>query len=389
MFINDINIDLRDDYFFVSANVTSTKDVEITTDVYIKMRMVKITVVGDSGFTSNAQGMVGFRAHVFDVDIKEPDLVKKLAKLGFIAGVITAAFSPFLGLFVILGVAYIAGAVVPALIESVEKDTALEMNQQFGQSKKGVDMILPGTEAPQCSIEMDDFVVNADGINGFFWFNVKKNDYPAMNPIFWPADDKSPIPVTVKLPKGYYHPQDTSLRVHWEVFAGNQLLLTKDDNMLNPQLPGDPCKILIEHDTEELQKLNGFKVNCRVYRPWGIFTEDIYNVSYVLKIKDTLDRTKKFAQWGPYQSLYPKYPLTINGDNYGIPHWVPVHREPKIHKTDIDVRCKFVAFHTPNTEVRYFDELPFPEGQLLQNRHLVCDYCFFGGPDKDDPTPNN
>jgi hypothetical protein len=237
---------------------------------------------------------------------------------------------------------------------------------------------------------MDDFVVNADGINGFFWFNVKKNDYPAMNPLYWSADDKSPIPVTMKLPKGYYHPQDTSIRVHWEVFAGHQLLLTKDDNMLNPQLPGDPCKIFIEHNTGELQKLNGFKVNCRVYRPWGVFTEDIYNVSYVLEIKDTLDRTKKFVQWGPYQALYQKYPLTIDGNNYGQGYWVPIHREPKIHKTDIDVRCKFVAFHTPHAgEPRYFDELPFPEDQLLQNRHLVCDYCFFGGPDKDDPTPNN
>jgi len=390
LFINDIDMALQDGYFLVKANITSTKGAEIKTDVYIKMRMVKITVVGETGFTSNAQGMVGFKAQVFDVDIKEPDLIKKLEKLGFLAGIITAAFSPFLGLFVVLGVAYIAGSIVPALIESVENKTALQLNQQFGQNQKGVTITLPGTEAPECKIEMDDFVINADGINGFFWFNVKKNDYPAMNPVFWPVDDKSAIPVSVKLPKGYYHPQDTSIGVHWEVFANSQLLLTKDDNMLNPQLPGDPCKIFIEHNTEELQKLNGFKVNCRVYRPWGTFTEDIYNVSYVLGIKDTLDRTKKFVQWGPYQSLYAKYSLTIDGNNYGEPHWVPVHREPKIHKTDIDVRCKMVAFHTPHAnEVRYFDELPFPEDQLLQNRHLVCDYCFFGGPDKDDPTPNN
>ena len=101
------------------------------------------------------------------------------------------------------------------------------------------------------------------------------------------------------------------------------------------------------------------------------------------------DRAKKFVQWGPYQILYPKYPLTVDGYNYGQPDWVLLSKKPKIHKTDIDVRCKFVAFHTQNVELRYFDELPFPEDQLLENRHMICDYCFFGGPDKNDLTPNN
>ena len=159
--------------------------------------------------------------------------------------------------------------------------------------------------------------------------------------------------------------------------------------MRNPQLPGDPCKIFIEHNTEELQKLSGFKVYCRVYKPWGDWAEDLYNADFVLEIKDTLDRTRKFVHWGPYDIRYPKYSLTIDGNNYGQPHWKPLKKTPKIHKTDIDVRCKMVAFHSQQEEVRYFDELPFPEDQLLQNRHLVCDYCFFGGPDKDKPTPNN
>ncbi|KAJ1497679.1 hypothetical protein HMI54_013410 [Coelomomyces lativittatus] len=184
----------------------------------------------------------------------------------------------------------------------------MELNQQFGQSQQGVTMVLPGTEAPKCSIKMDDFVVNADGINGFFWFNVEKNAQAYINPVFWPVDDKSPIPVTVTIPKGYYHPQDQSIR---------------------------------------------------------------------------------FVHWGPYDILYPKYSLTIDGYNYGQPHWKPLKKTPKIHKTDIDVRCKMVAFHSEREEVRYFDELPFPEDQLLQNRHLVCDYCFFGGPDKNEPKPNN
>jgi hypothetical protein len=180
------------------------------------------------------------------------------------------------------------------------------------------------------------------------------------------------------------------IRVRWEVVAGRQQIFTMDDNMLNPQFSSNPRKILIDHNKKELQQVSGFKIKCRVYRPWGDWTEDIYNVNYVLDIVDTLDRTKKFVQWEPYGTLYQKYPIENGELHYDKGYWVTEHREPKIHKTDIDVRCKMVAFHTPYVgDPRYFDELPFPENQLLQNRHLVCDYCFFGGPDKDDPTPNN
>lgn len=96
MFINDIDMALQDDYFLVKANVTSTRDAEITTDVYIKVRIVKVTVVGDSAVASTLQNIVGFKAEVFDLDIKEPDLIKKLEKLGFLASIVMAAFSPFL-----------------------------------------------------------------------------------------------------------------------------------------------------------------------------------------------------------------------------------------------------------------------------------------------------
>ena len=35
--------------------------------------------------------------------------------------------------------------------------------------------------------------------------------------------------------------------------------------------------------------------------------------------------------------------------------------------------------------LEYLDELPFPLEDLVANRVRVCDYCFFGGPTKDEP----
>jgi hypothetical protein len=128
-----------------------------------------------------------------------------------------------------------------------------------------------------------------------------------------------------------------------------------------------------------------------MYRPWGDFTEDIYNnPNMVIKIADTLDRTRRFVKWGPYTTLYKTYLRNSQGQILSrYPAWRPLKRTPKIHKTDIDVRCKFVAHHTEFASFAYFDQLPFPPARLKENRHLLCDYCFFGGPDKNQPTPNN
>ena len=36
-------------------------------------------------------------------------------------------------------------------------------------------------------------------------------------------------------------------------------------------------------------------------------------------------------------------------------------------------------------DLEHMDELPFPLEELVARRGLVCDYCFFGGHDKDEP----
>lgn len=34
---------------------------------------------------------------------------------------------------------------------------------------------------------------------------------------------------------------------------------------------------------------------------------------------------------------------------------------------------------------QYLDELPFPVAELNDHRAEICEYCFFGGPDKWEP----
>jgi len=65
-------------------------------------------------------------------------------------------------------------------------------------------------------------------------------------------------------------------------------------------------------------------------------------------------------------------------------------RTSKIHKLPGKGGCKFsnqylnAGMKNPKKfiSIRHMVDLPFEPILLRQNAHLVCPYCFFGGPDK-------
>ena len=68
-------------------------------------------------------------------------------------------------------------------------------------------------------------------------------------------------------------------------------------------------------------------------------------------------------------------------------------KQSKIHRTHLTERCAMLGSIAqplspphgetfPPKEIEYLDVLPFPAEVLAEQRRQVCDYCFFGGPDK-------
>jgi len=62
----------------------------------------------------------------------------------------------------------------------------------------------------------------------------------------------------------------------------------------------------------------------------------------------------------------------------------------------VSARCKMLRevaaqrdFLKPDSSVFYFDTLPddWPWDELIAHRRPLCEYCFFGGPDKTTPFP--
>jgi hypothetical protein len=70
-------------------------------------------------------------------------------------------------------------------------------------------------------------------------------------------------------------------------------------------------------------------------------------------------------------------------------------RHSRIHRKACPGRCRMVSCYSKNvhtnasapSELECLDVLPFPHNQeqIIDNRRILCDFCFFGGPDKTVP----
>jgi hypothetical protein len=129
-------------------------------------------------------------------------------------------------------------------------------------------------------------------------------------------------------------------------------------------------------------------LSCRVYRVLGANTENLFTKTVTLQSEDRLQHDHPYVHWGGVVPL-PAYIKRADGSLHrnGI---ASVDRVSKIHRTDLPTRCLFADAYGPVISPRgpsYFDQLPFDPRLLASNRDKVCDYCFFGGPDKTSPLP--
>ena len=129
-------------------------------------------------------------------------------------------------------------------------------------------------------------------------------------------------------------------------------------------------------------------LSCRVYRVLGANTENLFTKTVILRSQDRLQHEHPYVHWGGVVPL-PAYIKRADGSLHrnGI---ASVDRISKIHRTDLPARCLFADAYGPVISPRgpsYVDRLPFDPHLLVLNRDKVCDYCFFGGPDKTSPLP--
>lgn len=182
------------------------------------------------------------------------------------------------------------------------------------------------------------------------------------------------------------HPEDPMLFVRWAVRRTdtNAVVRTVDlqaNEALTLDLTGEPALLAAPE----------FRIACRVYHTLGPLATTLLNTTVALRITDVLDRSHPFVRWRHTVNA-PVVRVERDGSHTEL-GFKMTDRISNIHRTDVPGRCRMASRYsskvsrtndrTPSLD--YLDELPFPHDQIVARRAALCDYCFFGGPDKSTP----
>jgi hypothetical protein len=121
-------------------------------------------------------------------------------------------------------------------------------------------------------------------------------------------------------------------------------------------------------------------VTVRVYRTLGATITDLFNDQITLEISGPL-APGTFTRWN-YQDRNPQILFSKPLQQWVYNGEAEVKRHSRIHRTD----AKHCAFYDKQSkwgpQAQTFDQLSFPIRDIALNRYQLCDYCFFGGPEK-------
>lgn len=257
---------------------------------------------------------------------------------------------------------------------------------------------LPGAAAPTVNLSTDFVAFGGDGILATLsaspnWGGAVRIAGPQTIGPTDPAQVRFNLVGTGSL----FHPADPSVRIRWwarRLDTGVTLL--ESDNSLGAP---NAMEFVLDTMRPEFARAVSFAIHCRIYRPDAAMTVELYSGSTTLWITDTLDRTRPFVRWR-HVAFVPQVRLHLDGAGRQIrvtEGYQDVARRSKIHRTAVPGRCRFAHRYSLHVltapdprrpdapALEYLDELPFPRADLVLRRREVCDYCFFGGPDKTVP----
>jgi hypothetical protein len=321
----------------------------------------------------------------------------------FVISAIASVVLPFLFPIFALAAIVVSDAILPSLLGNARNSAAKGIEQSLFALPSATDkQPLPGLPGGVWTGDINHIAVIPEGLHSTLnisaWLPTTVPHIIA--PEAWHAEYRGPMPFSVKLSEAM-EKMASNLSVFWEVFRtdtngllrtrtrrylGDDVLFTIDPKAVVRGVQIDPESngILIGLRDPDFYFLEGVRVRCTVTATLGSQVGVIWSDEVTVKIADDLDRHRKFLIWGPHQVFFMN--AGTNGEVWSH------NRTSKIHRTATGARCMMLrqrAEATPRMrpKFRYFDTLPFEFDQLVHHRHFLCDYCFFGGPDKTTPFP--
>lgn len=304
-------------------------------------------------------------------------------------GVAMPMFAPLMAVSLIA----LTAGVIPGLIESAESQVRNQLNKQSPGFPDQWSIPLPGLTTPEWAGAIKNISFTPEGVD------VAVNTMPMTDPdslplatiapATWPAGDRSPIRLSVKVRDDLARFAD-ELMVSWTVRRAdtNAVVASGHRKYTHPSGNG----VHIDHHSSELYYVDAYHVRCRIRLSRGGQTGEIWSGVQTVAITDILDRRRRYVQWGPHSVFF-------KNEGTGGSWWTRT-RTSRIHRTAVSARCLMLrqaaqahSLTGPDagqyfTGVTYLDTLPVPANDLYAHRGPLCEYCFFGGPDKTTPYPD-
>ncbi|MCA9686243.1 MAG: hypothetical protein KC457_29005, partial [Myxococcales bacterium] len=266
-------------------------------------------------------------------------------------------------------------------------------------------------------LSVNDAVIQADGANAWIRINpFETNNWAQANrphihavhrgkhyvdALVVAPDDDPVVSFEAVIPLGHHHPEDPFVRIRWEVYGskvlptsslhasnesyGPKVLLQQTDHAIQPS-PGalfGPKTLIFMRKPEWLGQVHRYEIRARIYRPWGQSTQELCAGFFTLDVSDRLRRDVPFVRWKS-TPCFDLYTYRKGHPFRRLWRTQKETRQSRIHLTDPAHRCRFADAYPKELDresLDYLVTLPVAPGEA-GFRELVCDYCFYGGPDK-------
>jgi hypothetical protein len=285
----------------------------------------------------------------------------------------------------------IGALVVEAIVDMVRNNIATGISAGGGATiaERVQEFTFAGTTEPTFRLRIETYELHPEGIYAGMTLRPQIPAASLDGPTFVPVEQALTTALRYRVkPPFDAHPDDPMLSVRWTVRRPdtNAIIRTVDlqaRQALQLDLTGEPALLAAPE----------LRIECRVYSRSGSITTDLFSASAALRVVDVLDRTHPYVSWN-HHVYAPVVRVEPDGSHTQLGFKL-TQRISNLHRTAVPGRCRMVSRYSskvgrgPGTSgfdhLEYFDALPFPDAEIVARRARLCDYCFFGGPDKTIP----
>jgi hypothetical protein len=277
---------------------------------------------------------------------------------------------------VFLIIDYIVGRVMTLVNTSAPKVLGLAQLPGLYQQT------LPGTAGPPVTFRLSMAKTDVDGVRLRTRMSVEGNELGKVSgPAYYDSE------ATLKQPPVYaftggehlHHPEDPNLWMEWQVRRQDTGALITTQRA--PSTVAHPFRTLdLSDQILPNPDISEFILTATLQRRVGGDIEALAKDSMNVHIQNRLATKHRFVRW-EHTAYCPVY-VDGSSENKVVKEYYSSHRRSRVHFTSPTKRCRFADSFPEDVDPWLFDQLPFTQVDADGHRDQLCDYCFYGGPDK-------